>query len=664
MTQDYLKKVITFEGGKLLCDGQEISIADAEKIVQLQVRALEDTTADYIQSNPDLNRFDIDSFSETVNITRMGVSSNKIKVRGLEQYYDVAKDILKGIEICDHALKFFSMKSKPVIVDKVENKLLNVKWSGNINNYSDYDPSIQEITDAMIDLFFSDIISTQFKKQFNNSDLIIDAKDVDAIGALDTGINIFIRINDIDIYFRIDENEGKIDNKAVKFIASELRVGEHILQIGINNISKNSNNNLKTAQTLDNIVVKEIRFLKNTIKQEIDFSLTQSISGSKDRLELANFFVKNYGLLIDKKTRKKLDSIIHSSEQIIQQRKTTSDSSNISSEQFDLDLTIEKNDDLDLKDLLMDSISQNFGLEKDKITINIKRMNQSIIIYEIFISGQKILITSNNDQVSVTSSNTIGTGKTDFHQSDIYGNNLIEKLKNACFLSSIPLLNRQVENITNNIKGKEEKKYAKEIENIIKNILNLLIDNSQNIYLKIDKIRGYFLKLLDITVFINNKLGDGLFEIIDKIIAKINLLMLENLKLEYNYGLKLENTYKKDLGILSKYRSFTSSGLTFVEMIDDIKNYINRLIYRNLIINETESYKVDFSDISLNQKIENLNPHENKIKVFADYLSEDIILGGNARRLLLLMDTSISSKDDIFKFNLEQIIIEMLKTNL
>ncbi|MBC7475810.1 MAG: hypothetical protein H7263_16120, partial [Candidatus Sericytochromatia bacterium] len=552
MTQDYLKKVITFEGGKLLCDGLEISIADAEKIVQFQVRALEDSTADYIQSNPELERLDIDSFAETVNMTRMGVSSNKIKVRGLDQYYDVAKDILKGIEVCDHALKFFSMKNKPVVVNKDDNKLLNMKWSGNVNNYSDYDPSIQEITDAMIDLFFSELISTQFKKQFNNSDLIIGTRDIDAIGSLDTGINIFIRVNDIDIYFKIDENEGKIDNKTVKFIASELRVGEHILQIAINNISKNSNNNLKTAQTLDNIVIKEIRFLKNTIKQEIDFSLAQSISGSRDRLELANFFVKNYGLLIDKKTKKKLDNIIQSSEQIIRERKKTSDSSNLLSEQFDLDVSIEKVDlDLDIKALLIDSISQNFDLEKDKVTINIKQMNENIIIYEIFISGQKILITSNNEQVSVTSSNTIGTGKTDFHQSDIYGNNLIEKLKNAAFLSSIPLLNRQVENIANNIKGKEEKKYAKEIENIIKNILNLLIDNSQNIYFKIDKIRGYFLKLLDNTVFINSKLGEGLFEIIDKIIAKINLLMLENLKLEYNYGLKVEDTYKKDLGILS-----------------------------------------------------------------------------------------------------------------
>lgn len=665
MAEDYLKKVITFEDGKLLCDGEEISIEEAERIVQLQVKAMEENAYQQIQDNPDLEREDIDRLADTVNETRINVAFNSVDVRGLEDYYETAKFIMDAHKVADRALSFFSLKNRKVKrVLEEPKKRIDVKWPGNIHNSPDYDPSIQEMSDVMTNMLFRELIFAQINKQFYNSELKIEYEDINALGSFATGFDVFIKNDVVDIYFRVDENEDKFENINGNFVASALRLGDFALQNTIAQTTKKSNN-LRVAQTLENVIIKEIRFLKNVIKQEINFSLEQSTSRVRDRLNIANFFITNFSLFMDTKTKKRLEKIIRDSKRLMEEN-TKNSISESSNDNTDILINDEKEVNTDISEIssfIKEKISENFSIEIDKVNMNVKN-DKDFKSYEIFLSGQRILITVKDNEVSVISNNTIGTGKTDFQKNNIYGKNIIQKLENACFMATIPLINRQIENIFNSIKIKD-KKLIKDSDLVSKNIINTLIENI-DIKEKLEKIRLYVIELIDKFMLIGDKISEAIFEIIDNIFVKINMQTFEYINSDVINKEQIENSYSVSNGIYFKYNKMSNDNETFIDKLDEIKKVVNRFVYRNLLIIEIERYKEILSESTDNfeEKILTLSEQENKITTISDYLSEDIIMGGMARRLLSLMDSSMSAKNDIFKFNLDEIVIEMIKTNL
>src|SRR5688500_6085435 len=101
MSKAPLEKVITFENDQLLCDGEPISLEEAEKIVQEQVRAYENSTADLIKNTPELEVENIEQIADAVNRLRYHTGNALIGARGIEEYKSVADDILKAHTICN-----------------------------------------------------------------------------------------------------------------------------------------------------------------------------------------------------------------------------------------------------------------------------------------------------------------------------------------------------------------------------------------------------------------------------------------------------------------------------------------------------------------------------------------------------------------------------------
>ena len=81
------------------------------------------------------------------------------------------------------------------------------------------------------------------------------------------------------------------------------------------------------------------------------------------------------------------------------------------------------------------------------------------------------------------------------------------------------------------------------------------------------------------------------------------------------------------------------------------------------LVSESESNKNEkIQTISSEEKdLMKIDTIEERIKILADNLSEDIILGSFSRKILSLMNISKVSRDELFKNNLESIIIDMNK---
>lgn len=663
--QEILNRVITFEDGKLLCNGEEISIEEAQRIIQLQSKAMEEEVYDYIQNNTELETEDLTNLSDTVITTQMKIAQSKIDVKDLDDYQDIRKDIKRAEEICDKALSIFNFKNRKVKNEKIKNDI-KIKWKYQPKDAEVYEPDIEEMIETGYELYIKGLILYEFSKQFSTTDIEVNEENIEIYGDLVNEFQVYIITKDIEIYFQIDRNFKQFEGLRGEFIASGLRVNSMLMQTSLDSYTKTSHS-LKTAYTFNNIITREIRFLKNTIKQEINYSLSKSIAKSYERFATANFFMLNFSPLLDKKTKKKLNEIINESVNNIEENKKTHPKDIIKSEQEDIINIIEtKNNILDAKEIqqiILNQVSSVFGINTEQIKIE-SRESKNNKTFEIQSLGQKILINiHDSEQLDVSSTNTLGTGKSDIQNYEVKGDNLQDKISKAVLASYLPILNRQIENIFNNIKGKTAKKISKEIEKTLKDSLLNMLENKLNNKLFKEKIDF----VIDNIINIDSINYESVLEIIDKLINNFFINQFKDISIEIqNEVQNIDKIFNINKATLNKYNQSLETGDSLIERFDTVKKYFNRLLSLVDIIKLIQEYKnikYSFEDY-LEDYIERSLSKEYEIKKVAEHLSEDNLLGGIARKLLSLMDISLSSKDEMYRFNLDEILKELLSTNL
>jgi hypothetical protein len=539
-----------------------------------------------------------------------------------------------------------------------------VDWDGNVNNDPDYEPTTDETLYKLASLFFKELIHLEFKKQFPFG-LVVERENIRLAGNLANIFKLYIEVEGVEVYFRIDLNDGEYETLTGNFVASGLKIGELQLQDTTESFLKYGNN-FKMAQTLENIVAKEIRFLKTCIKQEISY-LEQNILSAEDKLKVANLFQLYYTPFLDNKQIAKLTNIVIKTESILEEKEKLKNKQKI-----ELDNEIEEEDNTDnktelnkvsydlefIKTQFKDEIFKSFNLENEKIKFDFKTTEKSFLL-EAIISGQKInLNIFMDDKLTVSSTNTIGTGKSDLNQLEVKGKTLEEKLKKAIILSAKPILIRQIENLANIFKGNQYKKISKELEVNLKEICNSITDFSIDIFDKVSFIKDKINIVIDTLSFLDKKSVEGFIDVLDKILKLLHNEMTKNIDFDFMDNFDFTN-YSLDRSLSTKFKNLLSNGETLVEVLNNLKNNLNRLIDTNILVINLNSYKkVAFVSEKDEKYLEEL---ENKIKFIADSLSEDIVLGSASRKVLGLMSSSISNKDNLFKYNIENVVKEIIK---
>ncbi len=662
--KEYLKKIITFVDGKLLCDGIEISIEEAEKIIQIQSKAMEEEVYDYIQKNPNLEREEIAELSDTVIGTNMRVAHAKIDVKDLDEYENVRKDIQKALEICDRALKIFAFKSKKV--DKSNDKdKINIIWKNQPIDNPNYDPTIEEMIETSYDIILKELIFKEFEKQFATTDIDLKREEIEIYGNFTDEFLIYIYHKDLEIYFQINDNQGQFEGLKGNYIGSGLRINSMLIQTSLDSYSNKSGHTIKTAFSFDNIITMQVRFLKNSIKQEINYSLSKSISKAQERYFIASFFMNTFKLLMDRKTKRRLKNIISDS-LLILEKKNNKDNDDIEeSDDLKPDLIKETDKKISNETYIKNQITKVFGIKEDQIKLE-KKENKKDQLFDIQVSGQKIIISYLDSGVMfISSSNTLGTGKNDIQNLEVKGSDFFEKSEKAILASYVPVLNRQIENTFINVKGKKNKNIAQLLEAKLKEIVYSMIENklsSKELKNKIDDIINDLLKIDSINYA-------TIFEIIDKVFYNHFINFFKNEKIYiHDKEFLADKLFSESNATFYKYKNSEELGDSFVERLENVEKYIRRLFYLTKTIKLIQDYKdLKFaSEISDNTKdqIQISIEKENELRKIGDELSEDNILGVTSRKLLSLMDISISSKDEMFKFNLDEILSEFTQANL
>jgi hypothetical protein len=658
------QKIITWENDQLLCDGEPISIEEAERIVKEQVRDYEDSTAKLVKNDLILNVSNIEALADSVNLLRYEAGMAQIDGRGIEEYKDVANEILKALVICDNALKLFDPKRKKTPREnKPKTRFKPDEWPLNVNNDPEYEPTIDELYEKYHELAFQELIYRQFKNQFFNADIQVEREDIKVFGNLVSEYRLFIDHKDINIYFQINENNGTFGDITGSYVASGLQVGTILLQNTRESFLKYGNNNFKSAQTIENLLVKEIRFLKNTLKQEINYSLSQNISKAEDRLNIAIAYISNFGPLLDKKTKAKLESIIKEAQKAIKEQKYYPVRNNGKRKEKKEAAKAEKtNNKKQTEEEVKKQLLIAFDVSEDKVRFETRQKDEDLL-FEALISGQRLTINIQNyKNVLVSSTNTTGTGKTDFQQVETAGNDLIEKIRNAAYLASIPLLTRQIENLSTTIRGSEPKKVFRNFETRLKEIIIIYTDFSMNLAERVQIFLANIYYILDNLSALKKQVIEDLLGIMDKLLMKMTEIINDSTQLVIDNQPVSLTEVKKTLRQV--YQSARQENNDILESLMEAKKFVKRIVYSNIIIKELNDYKVmlfEQPDIPKNQKETLRNSAETTIKELADHLSEDMVVGGIARKILGLMHTSISSRDDLFKFNIENIIMEIIK---
>lgn len=623
MSDKYLDKKITFEDGKLYCNGQEISIEEAEEIIKNQIKELEKNKEEIIQKENNLDEDRTRMMVNDLNEVFVYASNSGIHVRGNNEYYEAGDLILKAELICDKALRIFSPeyrkeKRKEDLEknDPLKEIISNFDWGG-------IEPTNIEIIEKSIEMYIASIVIIEMRKQFYNIDFNFEKDDIRVYLDLPLEIRIYIIKDSFSLYFRINRNIFT-DTIPFNFIVSSMTVNTFKIQDDISILAnQNNSNNIKFAQTIENAVFKEIRFLKNLIKEEIDYSLSMNISKAKERLNLANKILETYKGLLSEELLTKLNNLI----------KETENYQDVLYEEIEE----EKEEKIDISSIIYDNLSKTFNVDKEKI---IREINQSNNKYEINILGQKISININdNDNVIIKSVNIVGNSKNDIVNKNVIGKNINDKLRKAVNYSYLPIIYRTIDNLIKDNKVLENRKKIKEIEGKLKDLIIFIYEDFDT-YENIEFLKEKINNILDTVSIINQNIAFEIFSIIDFILFK-----------------SLEKLHIKDINILNfrnklslSYKEFYSINNDFFETTIEIKNLINRILNIVLLIKEITVYLENIFDISI----------ENSIKELANVLIEDCICNKLCRNLLSLLDISDTLKDDSFKFQIKNIMLEFI----
>ncbi|GIW22988.1 MAG: hypothetical protein KatS3mg068_1995 [Candidatus Sericytochromatia bacterium] len=624
MEERYLDKKIVFENGKLYCNGQEISIEEAEEIIRKQVKELEKSKEKLIQEADNLDEDRTRAICNELNETFVYASKSGIHVRGNNEYYETADLILQANLICDRALRLFTpeyrreKKLKEREKDSFKEIIENFDWEG-IN------PTNIDIIEKSMEMYIISVVVKEIRKQFYNIHFNFKPDDIRVYLNLPFDIKIYIVTDNFTLFFQINQNIPKIyENIPFNFIVSSMRVNGFNIQNDFYDLFEDKSNNIKFAQTIENAIFKEIRFLKNLIKEEIDYSLSMNISRTKERFDLANKILEKYNGLLSQDLTMKVNQVIE--ETINYQNIEIKDETNVS---------IENN--IDINYLIIEKFSNIFNIDSQKV---LKEININNNNYEIIISAQKISLSIlDNNNVGIKSINILNQGKNDIIKENIQGKNLSNKIEKAISYAYLPIIYRNIDNFIKSNKIVENRRNLKDLDDKLKDLIRLIYEDF-NIYENIDFIQEKINDILDLINILGKNINREIFNILDFIFLKI----LENLPVKDIDINKFRNK------ISTSYKEFFELNNDFFETIIELKNLVKRILNVILLSIELNLYLNNIFDTSI----------ESIVKDIANILAEDYICGKLCRNLLSLLDISDTLKDDTFKFQIRNIMLEFI----
>lgn len=635
-------QIITYEDGKLLCDGVEISIEEAESIIKKQVEALDKSVEDQIVNNPNISREEIDELSKIVVETKYKISEKSLKTLDLQEYYDAEKLITDGLGLVTGVLKpFFTKKLQIGFNNQERNDFKsNIKWLGNKNNDPDYVPSMEDMLETGFVLIVKEIILKYVKVLFP-SNLNLGFDNIFIKNHNTTSFEVEIKKDALTIVFQIDQNDGSFGDTKISYIATNLQIGKIRVQEHKERLNKHSTNKFKAAQTLENLIMRELRFLKNFIKEEISYISEKSIQKISEKLAYSKKLKESCEKVLDSKNLAKLNDLISELEEKVKISKNT-DSSNLHNSE-----NIEDSDELKMTNIetsIKNNLFKVFNTNNDQSKF-ITKKNRTDLFIETFLEGQKINISVLNlTEIKLSSFNSIGTGKTDLSNFDVTGTDINEKVDNIGFFVYFPIIFRQIENSFSFIKSK--KISTKELEKNVKDAFFNLKNYSKEKEIRLAEVYQEIEKTIDFIQEFEDKFIISFLDVLDYLFDSLNYEFMKNISFITN------STYKKEKGLTSMYKTSRNNEESIVESIANVKKLLYRIFYSDFLAFEINNYK--------QQKEIEENKTEEKIKSISDKLSEDILVGSYARKILSLMNISVAGRNELFKNNLETLILDIM----
>lgn len=635
-------QIITYEDGKLLCDGVEISIEEAEAIIKKQVEALDKSVEDQIVNNPNISREEIDELSKIVVETKYKISEKSLKTLDLQEYYDAEKLITDGLGLVTGVLKpFFTKKLQIGFNNQERNDFKsNIKWLGNKNNDPDYVPSMEDMLETGFVLIVKEIILKYVKVLFP-SNLNLGFDNIFIKNHNTTSFEVEIKKDALTIVFQIDQNDGSFGDTKISYIATNLQIGKIRVQEHKERLNKHSTNKFKAAQTLENLIMRELRFLKNFIKEEISYISEKSIQKISEKLAYSKKLKESCEKVLDSKNLAKLNDLISELEEKVKISKNT-DSSNLHNSE-----NIEDSDELKMTNIetsIKNNLFKVFNTNNDQSKF-ITKKNRTDLFIETFLEGQKINISVLNlTEIKLSSFNSIGTGKTDLSNFDVTGTDINEKVDNIGFFVYFPIIFRQIENSFSFIKSK--KISTKELEKNVKDAFFNLKNYSKEKEIRLAEVYQEIEKTIDFIQEFEDKFIISFLDVLDYLFDSLNYEFMKNISFITN------STYKKEKGLTSMYKTSRNNEESIVESIANVKKLLYRIFYSDFLAFEINNYK--------QQKEIEENKVEEKIKSISDKLSEDILVGSYARKILSLMNISVAGRNELFKNNLETLILDIM----
>lgn len=635
-------QIITFEDGKLLCDGVEISIEDAEKIIKSQLENLDKSVEDQVLSNTELSRSEIDELSKIVVETKYKVGETSLKTLDLQEYYDAEKIITEGLTLVTRVLTPFFTKKLQIDfnIQSKSNQTDNIKWLGNKDNDSNYEPSVEDMLETAFVMLIKEIVLKYCKVLFP-SKLNITFDDILVENQSTNSFDVEIKKGVLSVFFEIDQNDGSFGDIKSSYIATNLHIGKLKVQEKKELINKYGIDKVKSAQTLDNLIMRELRFLKNFVKDEINYTAEKSIQKTIERLAYAKKIKESCESILDSKNLTRLNNLIEELEEKIKLN------SSLTNDSLDFSEIIEVNEDtrmINLESTIKNNLFKVFNTNNDQSKFITKKIENNLFI-ETFLEGQKINISALNfNEIKLSSFNSIGTGKTDLVGFDVTGRSFDEKIENISYFVYFPIIFRQLENSFSFIKTK--KISIKDLDKNIKDSFFNLKNYTKEVEIRTIEVYQEMEKAFDFIQEFEDKFIISFLEVLDYLFESLNYEFIKQIPFLSDIN------YQQDKGLSSIYKKSRVDEFSIVESISEVRKLTYRIFYSDFLVFEINNYN--------KQKEIEENKTEEKIKSIADKLSEDILLGSYARKILSLMNTSVAGRNELFKNSLETIILDIM----
>ena len=634
----------------IFTSNEENFLPEEQKKIRERLLSLYTRYSEYLIFNPDLKKEDAINFADTITETEVSAIRAGIEFRGLDELVKAMKIVLDTSKKCDKAIEAFEDEHFRL---KIEEAKKEQKFDY-IKDLSPYEAFLK-----FYQVLIRDLTLNELKVQFANTNLNITFDDIDVKGKVTEGFDILVKFKDApELFFQIFPNNGNFADITNNFIASSLKIASLQIQTRPEDYSKQGNNNFKSAQTVDKVIKREIRLLKIIIKEEIE-TLENTTAKAIERLEATKKIFNHFYIFLNKKTKEQLLKIMEETESIVSKTLEISENkiSTRKIKQFSAIKTEIKNNNDTLEKIIKETNEiftsnknkSNFKTELDEnkvlISFEIEELNLNLEIEDENILS--IFVTSNNKEV--------------YEQLNVFGKNLQERIKNSILFAYSIFIKNKIDSLLINTKKKKNHHLHKNIINTLENISKVLTAFSSEISEKIKIIIDNILILFNLLISLDEKLVKDILDILDKILEEIHR------EIEGVNGIKL--SYDKENTVLAVYNLLKSeeTDITDIfEIFNELKKYIEMSLTSNILIQVLNYYKKEQFDeektlYSNEDRRLKLMSYEQIIKDLANILSEDITVGSCARKVLSIMDRSITLRDNILKKDLENIISEIIK---